>query len=405
MEESEGVEETDIVLSLWKNSWRKNGWLPIVLTREDAKKHNLYEKILTKVIEFPTVNPKQYEIACFMRWVAIAAIGGGFMSDYDVINYHFLPIDIPSEVTVYHSLNPGLVGGNGAAFDDTLLSLILNNVTSANFKLVSDKLHYSDMYLFLQFPSMFHHVPISKLIGAEGWQNASLVHYYNSGLNHIMAPLYGCRCRWQFIASNKYPLYKAWMYFQHDDFTALMHRIALVVPRNIISRQHREQSNAHNFAVMDDKMAITTVGIVDWYILSPKDFILPWFNHVGLMRLLALYPNPQSHAYIIISCHDNHCSSCNASSLLQYPFLVSQASLRACMPITHKTLQQCIYHQLTHNQQNCTANSNLVVSRINIAEDLLTAAAVHVTSRDDYARLDAMQTRAFKVDLCQDHLL
>ena len=65
-------------IDVWAQSYRKAGWKVGVLTSADAKRHPLYNELIGKFNAFPTVNPKQYEVACFVRWLAVAAVGGGW---------------------------------------------------------------------------------------------------------------------------------------------------------------------------------------------------------------------------------------------------------------------------------------------------------------------------------------
>lgn len=79
-------------IGIWKRSFRKHGWNPIVLTKFHAKKHPRYEEFVAKVSNpefYPTVNPRYYEVACFVRWLALDVAGGGLMTDYDVVNRAF----------------------------------------------------------------------------------------------------------------------------------------------------------------------------------------------------------------------------------------------------------------------------------------------------------------------------
>lgn len=79
------------LIDLWKRSWSKHGWNPVVLTEEDAKKHPRYAEFKKRFWEMPTPYGHDYEGGCFLRWAAMAAVGGGMLVDYDVINYGFAP--------------------------------------------------------------------------------------------------------------------------------------------------------------------------------------------------------------------------------------------------------------------------------------------------------------------------
>lgn len=81
-------------IELWKESWKSRGWNPIVLTWLEARKHALYEKFENAVKLLPTVNPKKYELSCYLRWLALDQAGGGLMSDYDCIPGRMLPRDL-----------------------------------------------------------------------------------------------------------------------------------------------------------------------------------------------------------------------------------------------------------------------------------------------------------------------
>jgi len=73
------VEEA--VLQVWKREWSNYGFETKVLTIEDAKKHPDFEKV--ESIMEPLHTKMGYDALCFYRWFAMAASGGGWMSDHD----------------------------------------------------------------------------------------------------------------------------------------------------------------------------------------------------------------------------------------------------------------------------------------------------------------------------------
>lgn len=80
-------------LEVWKDSWKKAGFIPQVLNELDAKKHPRFEYFSRKFSQLPTPYEITWQRACFMRWVAMSVVGG-LLLDYDVINYSFSPSDL-----------------------------------------------------------------------------------------------------------------------------------------------------------------------------------------------------------------------------------------------------------------------------------------------------------------------
>lgn len=87
-------QEEAMLLEQWKVNWRSKGWEPLSLNTHHATAHPRYIEWLNKMEKLPTVNPKRYENACFMRWMAMHTLGGGWMVDYDVYNLGLEPIPL-----------------------------------------------------------------------------------------------------------------------------------------------------------------------------------------------------------------------------------------------------------------------------------------------------------------------
>ena len=82
------------MISLWAEAWKSRGWNPVVLRAWDAQKHPRYATFREAVGKLPTVNQGGYELCCYLRWLALAAMGGGLMTDYDVLPGKFTPAEL-----------------------------------------------------------------------------------------------------------------------------------------------------------------------------------------------------------------------------------------------------------------------------------------------------------------------
>jgi hypothetical protein len=76
----------------WKKSWEANGWEPIMLNNSHAKGSPLFQKLVSKVLrvapELSAADQNNFQkvIIRFVRWCALHAAGGGWMSEYDAVN-------------------------------------------------------------------------------------------------------------------------------------------------------------------------------------------------------------------------------------------------------------------------------------------------------------------------------
>lgn len=83
--------ETPGTMQVWKESWSRHGWEPVVLGVEDFKQHPAWEFYDAATDKLPTFNNRIYERACYRRWMAMGPVGGGLMTDYDVVNRGLTP--------------------------------------------------------------------------------------------------------------------------------------------------------------------------------------------------------------------------------------------------------------------------------------------------------------------------
>lgn len=86
-----GMSDQAPLIALWERSWRAYGWEPQILFPRIAEQHPLFKEFHARVNTYPTVNNRAYENACYHRWLALAQVGGGWMSDYDVMNFGMRP--------------------------------------------------------------------------------------------------------------------------------------------------------------------------------------------------------------------------------------------------------------------------------------------------------------------------
>lgn len=83
--------------NLWKDSWTRAGWNPVMLNSSHAQISPHRIKLQKKLLQtYPLLDKEKNESVeliqlRFNRLCAIHAAGGGWVSDYDVLNYGFTP--------------------------------------------------------------------------------------------------------------------------------------------------------------------------------------------------------------------------------------------------------------------------------------------------------------------------
>jgi hypothetical protein len=165
------------VLRLWSESWRRNGWEPRVLGPRDAKKHPQYERFLARVRTYPTINPRGYEDACYLRWLAFAHVKGGLMVDYDVICNLFSTRRLLSarpDINFFDTTYvPCAVEANEKG-TNMLCALLFG------FNPLPRVAHYSDMHIFKDESASGVLGPAGSEcleFGVPGWEKAPMIHF------------------------------------------------------------------------------------------------------------------------------------------------------------------------------------------------------------------------------------
>lgn len=101
--------------NLWKDSWTRAGWNPVMLNSSHAQISPNRIKLQKKLIQtYPLLEKTKNESVeviqlRYNRLCAIHAAGGGWISDYDVLNYGFTP-----SISDAYEANSFVINGNPA---------------------------------------------------------------------------------------------------------------------------------------------------------------------------------------------------------------------------------------------------------------------------------------------------
>ena len=141
-------------VEMWKTLWANAGWKPVVLSEEHASAHPDYDDMKARFATFPTTNPTGYEVACYLRYLAMAVVGGGFMSDYDVANVNVPPPPrcdwLPNEgrLTTHEEYTPAVMSGSGEEYERVVRAMYDADIDAV--MAADDASMVSDMF-FLQY--------------------------------------------------------------------------------------------------------------------------------------------------------------------------------------------------------------------------------------------------------------
>lgn len=79
------------ISNVWKATWTKHGWNPLMLNRSHASSCTHYHRVMAKLLRSPIGGSPLISHARIVRWCALYGAGGGWMSDYDLINLGVTP--------------------------------------------------------------------------------------------------------------------------------------------------------------------------------------------------------------------------------------------------------------------------------------------------------------------------
>ena len=170
------------LLDVWKKSWSYYGWNPVVLTLDDAKRYPMYDQFHAKCQTYPTVNHKDYEMACYIRWLKMFD-KSGWTTDFDVINYGFEPIDYQNDIiSLTGSMGGSTIFGPNM-FYQNVIDVIMNYTFDETVDVITmyDKTltHVSDLTIMSRCLTPTKYFTLESRYGLDGYDKSPLVHYAN----------------------------------------------------------------------------------------------------------------------------------------------------------------------------------------------------------------------------------
>lgn len=164
------------LVELWRESWTANGWEAVVLDESSVQVNDEVARMLLAFRELPSINRRKLDYYCYVRWLAVAQAGGGFMCDYDVVNYGFRPRPA-GKLTLYERSVPCLVSGTAAEYERVARFFAAYEVEADDR--LQGRAHVSDMMILTKNAWMFQSETGCAEFGRPGWETAGTVHFSN----------------------------------------------------------------------------------------------------------------------------------------------------------------------------------------------------------------------------------
>lgn len=167
------------LLLLWKENWKHFGLEPIVLNEYIAREHPLFEAMNQKIGELPTINPPDYERACYLRYLAMSQVEGGLHSDHDLFCYVQPNFGKPTDKLVsFQTHIPSLLHGNKNAYEAAIAGIMAYQVSEKDLE-GANQPHVSDMHMFLRGGIPFTSRNEVRNYLDPGWEKSKFVHFSN----------------------------------------------------------------------------------------------------------------------------------------------------------------------------------------------------------------------------------
>ena len=147
---AEEILENKQQLEEWKRAWEKKGWKTRVLSSEDIDSKKFNVKLLMQ--DIPLGTNKIYDYNCYIRHFAMASVGGGWMSDYDVIPLKLTPRVLPNGglFTIHEHAVPSLVSGSQKEWER-----VARAISDVGKSMAGKTDLFSDMMSFQALPLTF----------------------------------------------------------------------------------------------------------------------------------------------------------------------------------------------------------------------------------------------------------
>jgi len=172
-------EEELRLLILWQQIWQRLGYTTIVLNETHAEVHPLYAAYRAKVDTFPTINPREYDRACWLRWLALDAVGGGIMADYDVFPRALRTLPVYDQFTIFERGVPCLAGGTQLAIRQWI-EYVMGHPDGYS----PDQKHFSDMLCVRGLPSLKTESLCVQYTDTD-WLKTSFIHFSHSSTEKV----------------------------------------------------------------------------------------------------------------------------------------------------------------------------------------------------------------------------